>query len=78
MESNADYIRGEPENIRSQEKLENSFPETLTELKALKSRKNNVEEWISDLEDGIMAITQQTADRKTNEKTWKQYKRSMG
>ena len=44
MNSNADYFRKELENIRSQEKLENSFPETLTELKALKSRKNNAEE----------------------------------
>ena len=36
MESNADYIRGEPENIRSQEKLENSFAEMQAELKNTK------------------------------------------
>ena len=39
MNSNADYFRKEIENIRrSQEKLESSFAETQTELKAL-------EEW---------------------------------
>ena len=47
------------ENVRrSQEKLENSFEEMQTELKALKSRMNNAEKWISDLEDRIMEITQ--------------------
>ena len=47
------------ETIRkSQEKLENSFAETQAELKALKSRMDNAEEWISDLEDRIMEITQ--------------------
>ena len=56
---NADYFRKELENIRrSQEKLENSFAEMLVELKALKSRMNNAEEQISDLEDRIMEITQ--------------------
>ena len=45
MNSNADYFRNELENIRrSQEKLENSFAEMQTELKALKSRMNNAEE----------------------------------
>ena len=45
MNSNADYFRKELENIRrSQEKLENSFAEIQTELKALKSRMNNAEE----------------------------------
>ena len=39
------------------EKLENSFTETQTELKALKSRMNNAEEQISDLKDRIMEIT---------------------
>ena len=49
----------ELENIRRNiEKLENSFAEMQTELKALKSRMNNAEEWISDLEDRIMEITQ--------------------
>ena len=37
--SNADYFRKELENTRrAQEKLENSFAEMQTELKALKSR----------------------------------------
>ena len=43
--SNADSFRKELENIRRNiEKLENSFAETQTELKALKSRMNNAEE----------------------------------
>ena len=42
----------------SQEKLENSFAEMQTELKAIKSRMNNAEEWISDVENRIMEITQ--------------------
>ena len=59
MNSNADSFIKELENIRrSQEKLENSFAELETELKAIKSRMNNAEEWISDLEDKIMEITQ--------------------
>ena len=59
MNNNTDYFRKEPENIRRrQEKLENSFTEMLAELKALKSRMKNAEEWISDLEDRIMEITQ--------------------
>ena len=45
INSNADYFRKELENIRrNQEKLENSFAEMQTELKALKSRMNNAEE----------------------------------
>ena len=45
MNSNTDYFRNELENIRrSQEKLENSFAEIQTELKAIKSRMNNAEE----------------------------------
>ena len=59
MNSNADYFRKELENTRrSQEKLENSFSEMQTELKALKSRMNNAEEQTSDVEDRIMEITQ--------------------
>ena len=59
INSNVDYFRKELENIRkNQEKLENSFAETQTELKALKSRMNNAEELISDLEDRIMEIIQ--------------------
>ena len=53
------YFRKKIENIRrSQEKIENSFAEMQTELKALKSRMNNAEEWISDFKDRIMEITQ--------------------
>ena len=58
MNSNANYFRKDLENIRSQDKLENSFAETQAELKALKSRMNNSEERISDLEYRIMEITQ--------------------
>ena len=42
MKSNADYL--EIENIRSQEKIKNSFAETQTKLKVLKSRMNSAEE----------------------------------
>ena len=45
VNSNADSLRKKIENIRrSQEKLEYSFAEIQTELKAIKSRMNNVEE----------------------------------
>ena len=58
MNSNVYYFRKEIENKkRSQEKLEDSFSETQAELKALKSRKNNAEKWISDLENRIMENT---------------------
>ena len=54
--------------------------ETQAELKAPKSRMNNAEEQISDLEDRILEITHpiKTADRKPNEKPQKQWKSSMG
>ena len=42
--NNADSLRKELENMRSKEKLENSFAEIQTELKAIKTRMNNVEE----------------------------------
>jgi len=59
MSSNADSFRKEPENRRkSQEKLEYSFAEIQTELKVIKSRMNNAEEQISDMEYKIMEITQ--------------------
>ena len=49
MNGNADSFRKKLEDIRRNiEKLENSFLETRTELKALKSRMNNAEERISD------------------------------
>ena len=45
MNSNADILRKELENIRrSQEKLENSLAEIQTELRAVKTRMNNAEE----------------------------------
>ena len=45
MNSNADSFRKELENIRrSQEKLENSFAEIQTELRAVKTKMNNAEE----------------------------------
>ena len=56
MNSNADFFRKELENRRrNQEKLENSFAEMQTQLKALKSRMNNAEERTGDLEDRIMS-----------------------
>ena len=59
INSKEDYIRKELENIRrSKEKIENSFVETQTELTALKSRMNNADEQISDLEDRIIETTQ--------------------
>ena len=59
IKNNADSFRKELENIRrSQEKLENSFSDMQTELKAIKTRTNNAEEWISDIEYRIMEITQ--------------------
>ena len=57
MNSNADYFGKELENMRIQEKLENSFAKMQAELKALKSRVNSAEQRICDLEDGIMEIT---------------------
>ena len=59
IKSNADSSTKELENTRRNiEKLENSFAEMQIELKALKSRMNNADEKISDLEDRTMEITQ--------------------
>ena len=45
MNSNADNLREELENIRrSPKKLENSFAEIQAELRAVKTRMNNAEE----------------------------------
>ena len=44
MNSNADSLRKELENMKSQKKVESSFADMPTELKAIKSRMNNVEE----------------------------------
>ena len=49
MNSIADCFKKELGNIRrSQEKLEHSFAEIQTELRAVKTRVNNAEEQISD------------------------------
>ena len=57
MNGNENYFRKEQENIRrSQEKLENLFAEMQAELKAMKSRMNNEEEWISDVKDRIICF----------------------
>ena len=71
MNSNANYFRKELENMRSQEKLENSFAEMQTELKGLNSRMNNAEKQISDLEDRIIEITQ------SGQQTENQMKKNM-
>ena len=55
--SNADSFTKEIQG-GMQEKLENSFAEMQRELKAIKTRMNNAEEQISDMEDKIMEITQ--------------------
>ena len=50
MNSNTDSLRMEVENIRRRhKKLEDSFAEIQTELKAIKTSMNNAEEWISDV-----------------------------
>ena len=57
--SNAVSFRKELEDIRKNiEKLEHSFGEVQTELKALNSRMNNAEERTSDLEDITIEIIQ--------------------
>ena len=59
MNGNADSFRQELENkMRSQEILENAFAEIQTELEAIKTRVNNAEEQIIDVEDRILEITQ--------------------
>ena len=72
MNSNADSFRKELENIRrSQEQLENSFAEI--PIKAIKTRMNNTGEWISDVEDRIMEITQsgqQTENKMEEHESW--------
>ena len=69
MNSNADALRKELENIRrSQEKLENTFAEKQTKLK---TRMNNAEEWIGNMEDRIMVITQ------SEEQTERQMEKKM-
>lgn len=54
---------------RNQEKLENSFAEMKTELKAMNNSMNNAEERISDLKDIIIEITRSKITfTKSNEK----------
>ena len=77
MNSNAGYFRKELENMRSQEKLENSFAESQAELKALKGRMNIAEERISDLEDRIMEITQSGQQTESQEKKHKSNVRDL-
>ena len=71
MNSNVDSLRKGLENRRSQEKLENSFAEIQTELKAIKRRMNNAEEWISDLEYRIMEISQSGQQTENQMKKYK-------
>ena len=57
--SHVDYFREEWGNLgENREKLEKSFADSQTGLKALKGRVKSAEEWISDMEDSIMEITQ--------------------
>ena len=59
MNNKADSLRMELENIRrKQEKLENSFVEIQIVPMEMKTRMNNADERISDMEDRIMEITQ--------------------
>ena len=79
MNSNADTLRKELENIRrSQEKLEHSFAEMQTELGAVKTRMNNAEERISDMEDRIMEITQSGQQTENRIKKLESNMRPMG
>ena len=68
-----DYCKKELKTVRrSQEKLENSIAMIKAELKAMNSRKNNMKEQISNLEDRILEITQpwqQTDSQKNRKKT---------
>ena len=70
----SDYFRKDGENIwRSQKESENLSEDVHAELKALKNRMNNAEEWISNSEDGIMEIIQSGKQiEKQVKKAWKQ------
>ena len=69
MDRNAGHCNKELETIkRNQSKLDNSIAEINTDVKAMNSRLTKAEEWISDMEDRIMEITQseqQTERQKT-------------
>ena len=58
MNSNADSFRKELKNVSRSQELENSFVAIKMDIKAVKIRMNNAEEWINDVEDRIMEITQ--------------------
>ena len=59
MDRSAYPFNKEVETIkRNQSKSTNLIAEINTELKAMNSKLNNVEEWTSDLEDRIMEVTQ--------------------
>ena len=79
IERNADDCKKELETVRrSQEKWEISFAERKAELKAMNSRMNNAEEWVSDLEGRIMEIIQSEQETEGEINIWKQYTRPMG
>ena len=65
-----DYFREEWGNLgENREKLEKSFADSQTGLKALKGRVKSAEEWISDMEDSIMEITQSGQQAENHMKT---------
>ena len=69
---NADHCNKELETIKmSQLKLENPFAEMKAEQKAINSKLDNAEEWISDLAERIMEITQSESRQKDK---WKKMK----
>ena len=79
MNSNADSLRKELENIRRrQEKLENSFAEIQTELKVIKSRMNNAEGQVSDGEDKTMKVIQSGQQAKNQMEKHESNMRHMG
>ena len=72
IDRNADHHNKELETIkRSQSKLDNPIAKMKTKLKAINSKLNKVEEWISDLEDRITEITQSDSRQKDK---WKKKK----
>uniref|UniRef100_A0A8D1XK30 L1 transposable element RRM domain-containing protein n=1 Tax=Sus scrofa TaxID=9823 RepID=A0A8D1XK30_PIG len=78
MNSNADSVRKELENIRrSQEKPENSFAAIQMELKAVKTRMNNAEEQISHVEYRMMEITQMGQQTENQMKKHESNKRDL-
>ena len=81
---NADHCKKEPETIMmnpskmepetikmNHSEIENSIAEIKTNLEAMNSRLNDREEWVSELEDRIMKITQSEQQK---EKSFKKIK----